>query len=496
MRYQAYLRERYRLLLGYIGGLWIIIALTILSPLLLLPFYPEEVRHAPIFLMVGVPLGIAAFILRWRTRIADAPSPNVQEGMVAVLIAWVGAIIVGAIPLMLLADLNFTQAIFESTSGWTTTGLSVVDVEAVPRIVLFYRSTIQLVGGAGFAIIVLSSIVGPMGSGISRAEGRDDQLAPNVRQSAALVLRIYVTYIVLGTVALALAGMGLFDAINHAFAALSTGGFSTRAASIGYWDSPAIEAVILILMLLGTLNYLTAYVLLRGKFKAVSRNGEIRLMAVLLPAVSFLLLVGVGLAGYESLGKAVRVVIFEATSAISTTGFSTVSYTAWPGFGWMVLIIVMLIGGGSGSTAGGIKQLRVYVLLHSLYWEIRSAFISDRAVNRPVIWRGEQRDVLTDAQIRRTALFVFLYMMLYFGGVLIFVAHNIEIDAALFEVASVLSTVGLSVGVTAVDAPPTLLWAMSVGMLLGRLEFLALVIGVLKLVRDGYEMTRPTEAAA
>jgi trk system potassium uptake protein len=152
----------------------------------------------------------------------------------------------------------FSRALFESVSGWTTTGLSVVDVTSAGPMILFWRSIIQLAGGAGLAIIMMSAIVGPTGVGISSAEGRSDQLVPHVRQSARLVLIIYTCYALPEPLAYRMAGMSLFDAVNHSFAAVSTGGFP-RVESIGYWDSTAIEAVTLPLMLLGNLSFVTAW---------------------------------------------------------------------------------------------------------------------------------------------------------------------------------------------------------------------------------------------
>lgn len=494
-RYRHYLRDRYRVLSAYIGGILIVVGLTMLAPLLLLPLFPDEIALAPAFLISAVPVVVAGVGLRVRVDTSEARSPNLQEGMVAILIAWVLAIVVGALPLMMISSLDFTQAIFESTSGWTTTGLSVVDVERAPRLVLFYRSVIQLIGGAGFAIIVLSAITGPTGSGLSIAEGREDQLAPHVRRSAEIVIRIYLAYCVFGIIALMIAGMNWFDAVNHAFSALSTGGFSTRAESIGYYDSALIELVIIVLMLLGTLNYLTAYVLWQGKFKAVRKNGELRLMSVLIPVGVLLIFLSVGLSEYAAdATKGIRVALFEVTSALSTTGFSTEPYTDWSSTGWMVLILAMLIGGGSGSTSGGIKLFRIYVLIKALIWEVRMAFLPQHAVNEAIIWRGDKQSLLSDKQIRRIALFVFLYFMLFFVLVIVITAHGHDIGAAMFESASTLSTVGLSVGITAPDAPWTLLWAQSVGMLLGRLEFFAFLIGITKLIRDAGDLLHPIRA--
>lgn len=496
MRYREHLKQRYRVMLGYTGGIFVLIGLTILSPLALIPFYPDELPYAGAFVVVGVPMVVVGLILRKVFTTTESSSPTTQEGMVVVVISWLLATLVGALPLMIAGDLTFTQAFFESTSGWTTTGLSVVDVTAAPHVVLFYRSALQLVGGAGFVIIVLSAIAGPTGSGLSAAEGRDDRLAPHVRQSAEIVVNLYITYAAVGVIALIAAGMDVFDALNHAFAALSTGGFSTRAASIGYYDSTLIEAVIIVLMLLGTINYLTAYILLRGRLKAVSHNGEIRLMSVLLPLAFVLLFVGVTASTYPTVGKQIRVAIFEAASAISTTGFSTVDYREWGDFGWMILIILMFIGGGSGSTAGGIKQFRIYVLLLALWWEFRRAFLPEHAVNQAVIWRGDERSILTDFQIRKIALFVFLYMSVFFIGAAVIVAHGYSLKEGLFEFASAVGTVGLSIGVTSPDAPSGVLWTQSFGMLLGRLEFFALVIGALKLFRDSRSILIRPHAAA
>ena len=316
-------------------------------------------------------------------------SLSLPEGSVIVVLSWLVAIVVGTIPFMLIQGLNFTQAMFESTSGWTTTGLSVVDVTQASRLILLYRSNIELAGGGGFAIIALAAISGLSGAGLTSAEGRTEQLAPNVRRSAKLVLSIYSGYAVVGILALWLAGMGWFDAVNHSFAALSTGGFSTRTDSIGYWDSPAVEAVTIVLMLLGTLNFLTSYFLLRGKLKAVFRNGEVRLMALVVPLCALIIFFGIAVNLYETLSKGIRVAIFETITALSTTGFSTVGYRDWNSLGWTILIILMLIGGGTGATAGGIKQFRIYALYRALLWEVKRMLQPKNTVTEPNYWQGD-----------------------------------------------------------------------------------------------------------
>ncbi|MBE9211893.1 TrkH family potassium uptake protein [Plectonema cf. radiosum LEGE 06105] len=486
-RYKSFLRQRYRAIFGYTGLVCLISGLGILSPLIALIFYPEELSLGWGFLVPGIILCAIGFIL-WRSLAPKkATSLTLQEGAVIVVLSWLVAIIVGTVPLMTVQNLNFTQAMFESTSGWTTTGLSVVDVTKASRLILLYRSIIELFGGAGLAIITLSAIAGPSGSGLASAEGRTEQLVPNVRRSAKLVLGIYLGYIVAGTIALNLAGMSWFDAVNHSFAAISTGGFSTRPESIGYWDNTAVEVVTNVLMILGALNFVTSYMLLTGKFKSVMRNGQIRLQFFLYVLCSIVLLFGVVLPLYPNLGKSFRVSIFETITALSTTGFSTVGYTDWNGLGWLILILLMLIGGGSGSTAGGIKQMRVYILYRALIWEVRRMLMPAAAVNEAHIWQGDQRQFLQNDQIKQISIFVFLYLMVFGIGSGIIAAYGYSLQESLFEYASAMGTVGLSVGVTAADAAPGLLWAEILGMFLGRLEFFTVFVGVVRLLRD----TRP-----
>jgi trk system potassium uptake protein TrkH len=483
VRHAEFLRHRYKAILGYTGLLCLLASVLILSPLVLLPFYRGEAARAWGFLLPGLVLGLPGFWL-WR-RLAPRPATSLswQEGAVIVVLSWLLTMLAGCVPFLAVSRLGFTQALFESTSGWTTAGLSVLDVEQASPLILFYRSTTQLAGGAGLAIVMLSALAGPVGPGLTIAEGRPEQLLPHVRRSARLVLTIYSAYVLLGIVALALAGMDWFDAVNHAFTALSTGGFSTRAESIGYWQSPAIEGVVIILMLLGTLNFLTAYTLLKGNFRAVARNSELRQTAVLL-VLGVAVILGATASLYPTLGQRLRIALFNTTTALSTTGFATVDYAGWNALGWLVLILFMLVGGGTGSTAGGIKQYRIYVLYRGLVWEFRRRLLPRRAITEPDAWKGDQKVFITDRELRQVALFVFLYLAFFFVGSGLIAAHGYSLQDSLFEFASALSTVGISVGITTPDAPAGVLWVEMAGMFLGRLEFFTVVVGIVKILGD------------
>ncbi len=489
MRAARYLRNRYRAILSYTGLVLFIGGVLMLTPLLVLIVRPREAAGAWGFLLPALTMAALGVVI-WRVfRVSGELALTLQEGGVVVLLGWVALCLFSSWPFIANGS-NFTQAVFESVSGWTTTGLTVVNVEEAGSLILLWRSVMQFAGGAGLAIIMLSAITGPTGPGFSSAEGRE-QLVPHVRHSAKLVMGIYTGYAALGIIASLLTGMGWFDAINHSFAAVSTGGFSTRAESIGYWNSPAIESVTLLLMVLGNLNFVTAWLLLRGKFRTAGRNGELRLFACLavLCSVALLLLTSAGM--YATRGKDIRVSVFQTVTALTTTGFSTVEHAGWNSFGWLVLIVLMVIGGGTCSTAGGIKQYRVYMLWKSLIWQLRQFLLPRSAVTQNAVYEGERRVFVDDDRLRQIGTFLFLYLLVLIVGSAILAAHGNGLRESVFEYASAIGTVGLSVGITGPEAPGGVLWAKTVGMFLGRLEFIVIIVALSKLFRDSRSMFVP-----
>ncbi|MBN2719914.1 MAG: TrkH family potassium uptake protein [Proteobacteria bacterium] len=485
MREKDALRLHYAAILSYTGVILLISGLAMLAPLLVLVMDHEGTGYAPGFVLPSLCLTLLGLLLWWLFRSASRTTTlSTQEGGIIVLLSWLVVILFSAWPFVSLCGLTFSRALFESVSGWTTTGLSVVDLSKTVPVILFWRSEIQLLGGAGLAIIMMSAIVAPTGTGISSAEGRSDQLAPHVRQSARLVLIIYSCYAAIGTLSYWLAGMSPFDAVNHAFAAVSTGGFSTKVSSIGQWDSVVMEAVTLPLMILGNLSFVTAWFLWRGKIRAVVRNGEVRLLAMLLPLSAASLFLLTSRTVYPKLAQSIRVAVFETVSALTTTGFSITHYGNWPASGLFLLVILMLIGGGTCSTAGGIKQYRIYLLGKVVLWDIKRYFLPRTAILERPVWEGNRRIFIDDAKIRQISVFVFLYLATWAFGVLLLTIAGFSLADSLFEFTSAIGTVGLSVGVTSSRMPDSALWAEIVAMFLGRLEFIVVITSLLKIGRD------------
>jgi trk system potassium uptake protein len=483
---------RYQTILSYAGLIIALGGILELTPLLVLIFWPEEWNLSFGFILPAV-FSFCLGIGFWRMlRPAEKAALTLQESAVVVVFGWIVVYLFSSMPFMIIQKLTFTQAIFEIVSAWTTTGLSVVDVSKASHLILIWRSIMQFAGGAGLAIIMIAAITGPSGTSLSVAEGRSDQLVPHVRESAKLVIGIYFGYAIIGIIAYWFAGMSFFDAVNHTFAAISTGGFSTRPESIAYWNSAVIEGVSMVLMIFGNVNFLTVYMILHGKYQAVIRNGELRLSAVLIPIASLLIFLLIYQAAYPGLGKSIRVSVFETVSALTTTGFTTTTdfYRSWHPLAVTILSILMLIGGGTCSTAGGLKQFRVYLLFKTIVWEIRRTFLPRTAVVENAVWFGEQEEFITDARIRQITSFLFFYLVLFVVGSGIIAAYGYKIESAMFEFASALATTGLSVGVTTASSPLPVLWTEIAGMFLGRFEIFIIFICFIKLFRDSISLVK------
>ena len=484
MLYFQELKNNYRLLSGYIGTILIIVSIIFLFPLLILPAFRDEAKFYWLFLIPAFGSCAIGLLLRLSLRGIKEPSISIHQSGVIILFSWIIVILLSALPFYIGKQLNFTHSIFESVSGWTTTGLSVVDVENIPKIFLIWRSIMQFFGGAGLAVLMLSTIIGPHGLGLYSAEGRTEKLLPNIVKSTKIIISIYSGYALAGILLYIFAGMNWFDAINHSFSALSTGGFSTKVNSIGAYNNIYIELITLILMILGATNFGAHFILLRGKFRQFFKIAEVRLMlilfAIFIPIVSFAAISKI----YTSLGQSFRIGAFETISALTTTGFSTVSYSNWSSFAIFILIILMLIGGSVGSTAGGIKLYRVYVLFKSFIWNIKKYFLPRNVVKENYIYTYQGISYINQSKVVELSNFLVIYIIIYLLGVSVFLFKGYSLQESMFEFASSLGTVGLSVGITNANTSSIILWTEIAGMFLGRLEFFVIFFAVIKIIKD------------
>ena len=479
-------RKYYRLIIYYLSIFIIMIGFLQLMPLAGLLFYPDELSYAYCFLWPGFGAIAVGGLIYYFYRNTETIRLENHYSSVLVVLIWIMAIFISTFPWMLKGDYNFHQASFEMTSGFSTTGLTVVDVENTPHIFLLFRSLSLFVGGVGLILILTSVFSDRYGLNLYNAEGHTDRLMPNLAKSAQLILSIYSVYILVGTLAYMGFGMPLFDAINTAIAAVSTGGFTVTNASIYAYDSLGIEIVTICLMMLGQTNFLIHLSLIKRKFRSAWRHCETRFFLIVLAIIMPLMIMNLMQTGFtDNFWQALRVSAFHFVTSITTTGFIAVKDLALlpSGFATM-MILLMLFGGNLESTGGGIKQYRVIVALKGIYYNIVNTIRHRHVVTTHFIERVGRKYVLRDSEIRSTSSYILFYLILFFTGSLIFTLHGYNLQDSMFEFASALSTVGLSLGITGYNAAPLILWTGIVGMFLGRLEIMVIFEAFLRVFKD------------
>jgi trk system potassium uptake protein TrkH len=446
-------------------------------------FYLKEMNG--VFVLSGIITLFAGLILFFRSDFKTKfKIIGKKESCLSVTFAWISFAIFGSLPFLFSGQTSsFTDAVFESTSGITTTGASVLNyVESLPKGILFWRSLIQWLGGLG--IIVFSLALFPlMGGGAahlfdSEATGlTHDKFRPRVNEMAKRLWLIYVSFTGV-LVALLIAGeMSVFDAICHAFSTISTGGFSTKGSNIAYWDSIYIETITCIFMLIGATNFALLYFLFKGKFKKFFHDEELRWFAAIILAMgSFIAVCLQWGKEWDQIADSVRIAFFRVISVITGTGFSTGDFIQWSPAYWIPFMFMMFICGCAGSTSGGMKVIRVVVLIKNTFYEFKR-LTHPRAII-PVRINGE---ALSFETVQRLLAFAFLYILIIFVSWGILVFSGMTFMEALVAALSSLGNTGLGFAENGpsgsfVDIPTFAKWYMAFLMVVGRVEIFTVLI--------------------
>jgi trk system potassium uptake protein TrkH len=465
-----------------LGLLLVIFSSTLLPPIGIELYYQDgsvmPFVEAFILTLVG---GIALY-LPVRNQKKEL---RLRDGFLVVVLFWTVLGIFGGLPFYLseTPDLSITDAVFESISGLTTTGATViVGLDQMPHSLLFYRQEIQWLGGMG--IIVLAVAVLPMlgigGMQLFRAETpgpmKDNKLTPRITETAKALWFIYLGLTVACSLAYWVAGMGLFDAIAHAFSTVAIGGFSTHDASMGYFDSTAIELIAVVFMLLSGINFAIHFVSIRNRtLRPYWRDSEFKAYIGVLAAVSVITIGYLQInETFTSTTESIVIGLFHVVSIGTTTGFTTEEYYLWPGFLPVLLLYVSFIGGCSGSTGGGIKVIRVLLLVKQGARELKrlvhpSAQIAVKIGKKP----------LPEKVLEAVWGFFAAYFAISALMILLLMATGLDQETAFSAVAACLNNLGPGlgdVGQNFASINDFAKWVLCLAMLLGRLEIFTLLV--------------------
>ncbi len=461
--------------------------LLVLSVALLIPaavaYFDGEVELAAFLLSAGV-AAVTGIALERKFVQQQEFSFGRHEAFVLVASAWVVATMVGTLPYVFIKGPGFIiNGIFESVSGFTTTGATILpDVESEPHSILLWRALTQWLGGMG--IIVLGIAVLPKlaigGMELLGAEAPGpikEKLTPRLAQTGKALWGIYMLFTAAEVLILRVLGLGLFDAVTHSFSTMATGGFSTKNASLGAFDNPAVEMVVVFFMLLSGASFALHFHWIRGRPEPLLRDPEFRLYIGIVAVGTLLIASDLWLQNaYEGVGSALRFAVFQAATIVTTTGFATADWDAWPDFSRALLFVMIFVGGCAGSTSGSVKVVRILIVVKKVAVDLRRMVRPHAMLPLRVGRKAIPEDVVS-----AVTTFFLLFLVLFIAGGLLLTMMGLDVLSAFAASAACLGNVGPSFGAVG----PTMNYAALPGlaklllalmMIVGRLELYTILV--------------------
>lgn len=437
----------------------------------------HDIKAFIITILIALILGFSFNRVKSREK-----SITTKEGLMIVALGWLVLSLVGALPLWISGGVSsYVDAFFESVSGFTTTGTTIIEnVEILPDGILFWRSFTHWIGGMGILVFTISILpaLGIGGFQIFKAESPGPvagKIAPKIADTAKILYTIYISITITQVILLLIGGMNFYDSLVYTFGTVGTGGFATKNASVGHYNSSYIQMVIGFFMMLSGINFSLYYMLFKGKWREAVKDEEMKLYLIIIGASVLGIMVNLLMTSYNSIGHAFKDSFFQVNSIITTTGYSTTDFNLWPTFSKSILFVLMLIGGSAGSTAGGTKVIRLLVNLKLIKREILQMF-HPRAV-KPVKINGK---IMSQEAIEGINAFTVLYMMIFLLSTIFISLENVDMITAISSVAATLGNIGPGFGLVgpastfAAYSPIAKIW-FSILMLLGRLELFTII---------------------
>ncbi len=467
--------------LRFVGILVLFLGLAMIVPMGVSFFYHDN-GTLPLFWSMIITAGFGSLLYAGTKKVGETPLSH-RDGVAIVTFGWIAAGLAGALPFIISGVIpGFTNAYFESISGFTTTGATILhDIEGIPKGILLWRSITQWFGGMG--IIVLSIAILPFlgvgGMQLYKAEIPSpvvDKLKPRISDTAKILWKVYLFITVLEIISLLTGGMSFFDAVCHAFCTMPTGGFSPKNASIAHYDSVYFDVVITVFMLLAAINFSLHYKMIKGNLSIFGRDPECRVFLAMVFLIVIIVTFDVFGPVYDSIAEALRYASFQVSSIMSTTGFVTEDYEKWPALSKNLLLLCMFLGGMAGSTGGGIKTMRVILLFKQGYRELFRIIHPHAVTSVKLGGRAVPGDILSSIWG-----FFILYIGIFVLAVLIMSFLGLDLISSFASVAACIFNVGPGLGVVGpmenyLIIPVMGKWVLIFCMLLGRLEIYTVIV--------------------
>jgi|TARA_B100001248_G_C27378420_1_gene455563 trk system potassium uptake protein TrkH len=461
--------------------------LLLINGLLMLSAVPFGIYHGESswkgILVASLVNSIIGFIFYYNTKDNENKELKRRDGYLIVILSWIAMSLFGMLPYIFTDQIsNVPDAFFETVSGYTTTGASILnDIEILDHGILYWRSLTQWIGGMGIIVLAVAILpflgIGGMQLFVAEAPGVSvDKLQPRIKETAMRLWQIYISFTVVLFFILWAEGMNSFEAVNHAMTTFATGGFSTKNASIGYFESPLIQYTIILFMFISATNFTLTYFAIKLDFKKVFQNEEFRIYSsfiIILTAIVFITLYLIDSSYAE---ETFRSALFSVVSIITTTGFTTVDFTGWTEFITILFFILMFFGASAGSTSGGIKIVRHVVLLKNSYIELKK-----QLHQRGVFILRFNNSKVPQSVVTNILAFMMLYVVIFSAGSVIMTLMGVDFITAIGSVAATLGNIGPGIGDVGPASnfssiPDAGKYFLSLLMLIGRLELLTFLL--------------------
>ncbi|MGO3275475.1 TrkH family potassium uptake protein [Halomonas sp.] len=470
-----------RVILRILGLLLMLFSLTMLPPTLMSLWFRDGVWSA---FIIGIAISVATGLLLYLPNRRSQKELRIRDGFIIAVMFWTVLALFGSLPLMLFGEgsLSITDAVFESFSGLTTTGATVITgIDFFPESILYYRQQLQWLGGMGIVVLAVAILptLGIGGMALYRTEIpgplKDSKLTPRITETAKALWYIYATLTIACMIAYMLAGMSWFDALSHSFSTVANGGFSTHDASIGYFDSATIEMICVVFMLISAFSFSLHFIAWREKsLLHYFHDPEARFLMLFLLALAVITVLSLWLTNTYETERGLRHGIFQVVSVATTAGYSVADFSMWPGALPFLLFVAAFVGGCSGSTAGGMKVIRIILILKQGMREIMR-LIHPNAVIAVKVGKVSVPDGIAQAVWGFFSVYVLLFFLMLVGVM----ATGVDQVTAWSTVGSALNNLGPALGEASTnygDLPSLAKWILVMAMLLGRLEIFTVLV--------------------
>ena len=453
--------------LHYLGYIMQGLGIVLLVPILVALIYGEYIKVSAFLIPCFISFLLGTLFTK---KLKKYDKLRLKHGMLISSFAWLWASLIGATIMTLSLDIHFVDALFENMSAWTGSGMTFfVNVEILPKSILFLRSLEQWIGGLGIVIIFIGILIrsGTAASRLYKSEAREEKIKPNIANTLRKALEIYLIYTAAGIVLFILAGLPIFDAVNLTFTSISTGGMSIKNANVGFYQNSLVYIITMALMIIGATSFSIHYRIIKTKGKSVLKDVQFQLMICLIVIASVFILITNKMVPIEEL--------FTIVSAITTTGANVVppyELAMWSSSSLIILMVLMLIGGSSGSTSGGLKLIRVITVLKGMNLTVTNLVSPEGRVVSTRI--GGKK--INEREIKEASAYIALFLLFLICGWIIMTLYGYDPFTALFDIISLQSNNGLSTGIVFGGLPIPLKLTLIFLMWIGRLEIIPVLV--------------------